>query len=142
MRLSEKLKIRCKSDDFNRSKIVWASVGETYYSFVPKEYLLLDTNYFFAIDAPHELLAILNSKLITWWINSEDTQLGSGGAWRHYKYNLEKLHIPYTMGVFTQDIENILKEVSSDAVSSIDYKVYKLYNLSVEEIEYIENREP
>ena len=75
---------------------------------MPEKYLLLDTNYFFAKDNPNELLAILNSKLITWWINSEDTQLGSGGAWRHYKYNLEKLHIPNTH-LFDEEIAHIQK---------------------------------
>lgn len=117
-------------------------MGETSYSLVPKEYLLLDTNYFFAIDNPSELLAILNSKLITWWINSEDTQLGNGGAWRHYKYNLEKLHIPQTHNTFTIEISNILNHNSLiDSISAIDQKVYSLYKLSKKEINYIENRE-
>lgn len=130
-------------DDFFKPKIVWASVGETSYSLVPKEYLLLDTNYFFAIDNPSELLAILNSKLITWWINSEDTQLGNGGAWRHYKYNLEKLHIPQNTNVFKEFIKNILHNISvKESILSIDRKVYALYNLTEQEIAFIENREP
>ena len=118
-------------------------MGETSYSLVPKEYLLLDTNYFFAIDNPSELLAILNSKLITWWINSEDTQLGNGGAWRHYKYNLEKLHIPQNTNVFKEFIKNILHNISvKESILSIDRKVYALYNLTEQEIAFIENREP
>ena len=134
--------MKSNKDDFFKPKIVWASVGETSYSLVPKEYLLLDTNYFFAIDNPSELLAILNSKLITWWINSEDTQLGNGGAWRHYKYNLEKLHIPQTNNSFTIEIRNILNHnLLTDSISAIDQKVYSLYKLNEKEIEYIENRE-
>ena len=127
-------------DDFFKPKICWASVGETSYSLVPEKYLLLDTNYFFAIDEPNELLAILNSKLITWWVNSEDTQLGNGGAWRHYKYNLERLHIPQTKGLFTQEIVNIISNNNiSENKESIDSKVYKIYGLSEVEIEAVES---
>lgn len=127
-------------EDFNKPKIAWASVGETSYSLIPEKYLLLDTNYFFAIDAPFELLAILNSKLITWWVNSEDTQLGNGGAWRHYKYNLEKLHIPITQNLFSIEIQCILNEHSLfENMKSIDQKVYGLYNLADDEIVEIEN---
>ena len=117
-------------------------MGDTSYSLVPKEYLLLDTNYFFSIENPSELLAILNSKLITWWIKSEDTQLGNGGAWRHYKYNLEKLHIPKTHNLFHDLIENIMTDNKlSDSIYKINQIVYKLYQLTNEEIRYIEERE-
>lgn len=126
-------------EDFKKPKIVWASVGETFYSLVPEMYLLLDTNYFFAKDNPNELLAILNSKLITWWINSEDTQLGNGGAWRHYKYNLEKLHIPNTH-LFDEEIAHIQKgQDILKYTKLIDDKVYDLYDLTSEEIDAIEN---
>jgi len=81
-------------EDFYKQKIVWASIGETSYSIIPKNTFLLDTNYFFTIkNEQRYLLAFLNSKLITYWINSEDTPIGNGGAYRHYKYNLEKLPI-------------------------------------------------
>ena len=101
----------------------------------------LDTNYFFSIDDPSELLAILNSKLVTWWINTEDTQLGNGGAWRHYKYNLEKLHIPKTRNLFTKEINCILEQVSSTHyISVIDAKIYSIYHLTKEEVDYIEDR--
>ena len=129
-------------DDFNKPKICWASVGDTSYSLVPEKYLLLDTNYFFSTDNPSELLAILNSKLITWWIKSEDTQLGSGGAWRHYKYNLEKLHVPKTDNLFHDLIENIIiNHKLSDSMYKINHIVYELYHLTDEEIMYIEDRE-
>lgn len=106
---------------------------------MPENYLLLDTNYFFAKDNPNEILAILNSKLITWWINSEDTQLGNGGAWRHYKYNLEKLHIPYTH-LFDEEIAHIQKgQDLLEYAKLIDDKVYDLYDLTSEEIDAIEN---
>jgi hypothetical protein len=124
-------------DDFYRQKIVWASVGETYYSLVSEDIFLLDTNYFFATNENTQfLLALLNSKLITYWINSEDTQIGNGGAFRHYKYNLEKLHVPKPNVKTEQQIEKLLQERN---YQEIDKLVYRLYGLTAEEIGMVEN---
>lgn len=59
------------------------------------------------MDNPNELIAILNSKLITWWINSEDTLLANVTACWHYKYNLEKILILVT-NLFDYEIKCIL----------------------------------
>jgi len=129
-------------EDFSKPKIVWASVGTTEYSFVPEKYMLLDTNYFFASNNTAYLLAILNSKLITWWINQEDTQLGSGGAYRHYKYNLEKLHIPNVDEKYDEYISNILKTYNIESNKTcIDNLVFKTYHLTTEEIAFIESQQ-
>ena len=122
-------------DDFFKPKICWASVGETLYSLIPEGYLLLDTNYFFSIDEPRYLLIVLNSKLITWWINSEDTPIGSGGAFRHYKYNLEKICIPKFMpNLQTLDLEDFSLK------NEFDKQIYLHYGLSEDEIKFIENQ--
>ena len=132
---------RVEWGDFFRQKIVWASVGETYYSLVDSETFVLDTNYFFAIDEPYFLIGVLNSKLIKFWINSEDTQIGDGGAYRHYKYNLERLCVPQTI---TTEIETLVKHnlqnQSTIIENKIDNKVYALYQLTQAEIDYIEDR--
>ena len=94
---------------------------------------MLDTNYFFAVENPYYLLIILNSKLITWWINSEDTQIGAGGAFRHYKYNLEKLCIPHEMKELED--QNMLDFTNS----SFDSIIYKHYGLSDDEADFINN---
>ena len=60
-------------DDFSKPKIAWSSVGATEYSLIPEGFMLLDTNYFLTCSNPYNLLAFLNSSLIVWWINSEDT---------------------------------------------------------------------
>ena len=122
-------------EDFCKQKIAWASVGETFYSLVPENTFLLDTNYFLTSNQHTKyLLAVLNSKLITYWINSEDTQIGSGGAYRHYKYNLEKLNIIKPIAKIEQKIEILLQ--CSD-YCAIDLLVYELYGLDKDEIEFI-----
>ena len=124
-------------EDFSKQKIAWASVGETLYSLIPESTYLLDTNYFFSIEKKQiYLLAILNSKLITYWINSEDTPIGKGGAYRHYKYNLEKLPII----VLPTDIQDKLSNLlDTQNYEKIDKLIYELYNLTDEEISFIEN---
>ena len=122
-------------EDFFKQKIAWASVGETYYSLIPEGTFLLDTNYFFSTEDSW-FLGFLNSKLITYWINSEDTPIGNGGAYRHYKYNLEKLPI-----IEIDDLIkiSIMELVKSKEYNKIDQLLYKLYNLSEEEIIFIES---
>ena len=124
-------------EDFFKPKIAWASVGETFYSLIPSEYLLLDTNYFFSCDNPLGLLGLLNSQLITWWINSEDTQIGGGGAYRHYKYNLEKLCVP-------KQVSNLFKDIDFQSIEQqkyVDLAVCDLYDLTKQEIDFIESQQ-
>ena len=104
---------------------------------------LLDTNYFFAIDAPSYLLGVLNSKLIKYWINGEDTPLGTG-AYRHYKYNIERICVPEVSTELVELVDNLLKELKNNSGNmtlidkKIDNLVYQLYDLTPEEIEVIE----
>ena len=79
--------------EFEKEKIVWASVGVNEYSYVSKDFLLLDTNYF-AVGLNKYHFAVLNSKLIIKkFIEETDTKVGII-AYRHYKYNFEKIPIP------------------------------------------------
>jgi adenine-specific DNA-methyltransferase len=122
--------------DFEKHKFVWASIGKTEYSFVPKGFYLLDTNYFMAIDNKY-ILALLNSNLLIIYNNKKDTPVGNQ-AYRHYKYNLEELPIPKIQKekqkhfevivdyiLFTKE-QNMNNEYSQfEAV--IDNMVYDLY---------------
>ena len=94
----------------------------------------MDTNYFFASPNPDYLHIVLNSKLITWWINSEDTPIGGGGAYRHYKYNLQRLSIPGQIdGLAKLD----LKDYSDPDL--YDRIVFKTYGLTDAEIAFIDS---
>ncbi len=130
-----------------KPKIAWASVGETYYSLIEGATMLLDTNYFFTSQHNiYYLLGILNSRLITFWINSEDTLIGSSNAYRHYKYNLEKLNVPdiKDVSIIENKVLHILECISkgSDITvleNELNTQIYHLYNLSPNEIAFIES---
>ena len=114
-------------------------MGATEYSYIPEKYLLLDTNYFFATHEPLDMLGLLNSKLVTWWINTEDTPIGNGGAYRHYKYNIERISLPAIDGRLQTFVTDILanKDISLNQ-QHIDNIVCHLYGLTDEEIAYSE----
>ncbi len=127
-------------EEFEKEKIVWGSVSETYYCFVEKDIFLLDTNYF-AVFKKKEInkyiLALLNSKLIINYINDKDTLVGTV-AYRHYKYNFENIPIPKILNSQQKPFEIIvdyilfLKPQKQDNKSLyfeqiIDGMVYELY---------------
>lgn len=123
--------------EFDKEKIAWASVGGTFYSFIDKGYFLLDTNYFFTSEKDIDyLIGVLNSKLVTFWINSEDTKISDSGAYRHYKYNLERLNIPLNN---TRQTNKIKEHIIKKEYREIDKIVFSLYELTQEEIDYIES---
>lgn len=136
-------------DDFEKEKIVWASVGESHYTYVEKGQLLLDTNYF-AVFRENEInryvLGLLNSKLIIRWINEIDTPVGTV-AYRHYKYNFEQIPIPKISGALQQPFVKIVNDIlegkksgqsTSTLEKEIDLMVYKLYDLTYDEVLVVE----
>ncbi len=136
--------------EFEKEKVVWASVGESYYSCINKDYYLLDTNYF-TTSLERWQIGVLNSKLIISFINSLDTLVGTI-AYRHYKYNFQNIPIPPV----TSSNQPIVSQIESlvDAILSakkdnpaadtaaleqqIDCLVYRLYDLTEEEIRIVE----
>ena len=138
--------------DFEKPKIVWASVGENEYSYIEKGIYLLDTNYFLVCDNENilkYLIGIFNSKLFLFALSYKDTPLGDGGAWRHYKYNLEEMTIPEVDKKRAKEIEGLADKVIDGKKNNIDTKelenqidkiVYKLYNLNDGEIRLIERK--
>ena len=73
--------------------------------------------------------------------------MGDGGAWRHYKYNLEEMTIPEVdkkteikiVGLVDKVIEGKKNNIDTrELEEEIDKIVYELYDLSNEEIKIIE----
>ncbi|GAA9382009.1 class I SAM-dependent DNA methyltransferase [Helicobacter pylori] len=143
-------------EDFEKEKIVWASVGFVEYCMTPGLFIL-DTNYFFEVskfgNTKNYLLGLLNSKLLTFWLKAKNTPLGDMGAYRNYKYNIMELPMVKITAKnkkiadkITDGTEAILALKEKDPKANtqklekeIDALVYRLYNLTAEEIKIIEN---
>ncbi len=143
-------------EDFEKEKIVWASVGFVEYCMTPG-LLILDTNYFFEVskfgNTKNYLLGLLNSKLLTFWLKAKNTPLGDMGAYRNYKYNIMELPMVKITAKnkkiadkITDCVKQILALKEKDPKANtqklekeIDALVYQLYNLTDEEIKIIEN---
>ncbi len=143
-------------EDFEKEKIVWASVGFVEYCMIPG-LLILDTNYFFEVskfgNTKNYLLGLLNSKLLTFWLKAKNTPLGDMGAYRNYKYNIMELPMVKITAKnkkiadkITDGAEAILALKEKDPKANtqklekeIDALVYQLYHLTDEEIKIIEN---
>jgi hypothetical protein len=88
----------------------------------------------------------LNSKLIIQYVNSIDTKVGTI-AYRHYKYNFEKITIPKVTErqhkLFSYVVSMVIDGQNSgkntqDLESQIDLMVYKLYELDYAEAKLID----
>ncbi|MGN8514865.1 TaqI-like C-terminal specificity domain-containing protein [Helicobacter pylori] len=143
-------------EDFEKEKIVWASVGFVEYCMIPG-LLILDTNYFFEVskfgNTKNYLLGLLNSKLLTFWLKAKNTPLGDMGAYRNYKYNIMELpmvkitaknkkiadKIIVLVDKILQAKEKDPKANTQRLEKEIDALVYQLYHLTDEEIKIIED---
>ena len=123
---------------------------------IPKDYFILDTNYFFEVskfgNTKNYLLGLLNSKLLTFWLKLKNTLLGDTGAYRNYKYNIMELpmvkittknkHLANEIIVLADKIlETKVKDSTINTATleaKIDNLVFKLYNLTTDEIKIIE----
>ncbi len=142
-------------EDFEKEKIVWASVGFVEYCMTPGLFIL-DTNYFFEVskfgNTKNYLLGLLNSKLLTFWLKAKNTPLGDMGAYRNYKYNIMELPMVKITAKNKKLADKIIvlvdkilalkkkdpKANTQELEKEIDALVYQLYNLTDEEIKIIE----
>nr|WP_231624418.1 class I SAM-dependent DNA methyltransferase [Helicobacter pylori] len=139
-------------EDFEKEKIVWAEMtDEPRFIYDNKGFLINQTCYFIARDDKY-LFAILNSKVIYFFMRQMASNLGEG-AFRWIKQFIERLPIPKITPKnqelaqkITDCAERILKSKEKDPKANtqelekeIDALVYQLYNLTDEEIKTIED---
>ncbi len=139
-------------EDFEKEKIVWAEMtDEPRFIYDNKGFLINQTCYFIARDDKY-LFAILNSKVIYFFMRQMASNLGEG-AFRWIKQFIERLPIPQITEKNQELADKItdyakqilaLKEKDPKANTQklekeIDALVYQLYNLTDEEIKTIEN---
>ncbi len=139
-------------EDFEKEKIVWAEMtDEPRFIYDNKGFYTNQTCYFIARDDKY-LFAILNSKVMYFFMRQMASNLGEG-AFRWIKQFIERLPIPQITEKNQKLADKItdcakqilaLKEKDSKANTQklekeIDALVYQLYNLTDEEIKIIEN---
>ncbi|GAA7383611.1 class I SAM-dependent DNA methyltransferase [Helicobacter pylori] len=138
-------------EDFEKEKIVWAEMtDEPRFIYDNKGFYTNQTCYFIARDDKY-LFAILNSKVIYFFMRQMASNLGEG-AFRWIKQFIERLPIPKITPQnqelarkITDGAERILKVKEKDPKANtldlekeIDALVYQLYHLTDEEIKIIE----
>jgi type II restriction/modification system DNA methylase subunit YeeA len=137
--------------EFEKEKVVWNRITDViFFSFVDKNYFVLDSTFFITGNDLKYLIGVLNSIVSKKWIKMSAATLGEGsyGA----KIYIENLPIP----LITEENEWIAKKIEAlvDKIiiakkqnknadtsyyeKQIDQLVYKLYNLTEEEIKIIE----
>ncbi|RKV57409.1 class I SAM-dependent DNA methyltransferase [Helicobacter pylori] len=138
--------------DFEKEKIVWAEMtDQPRFIYDNKGFLINQTCYFIARDDKY-LFAILNSKVMYFFMRQMASNLGEG-AFRWIKQFIERLPIPKITpqnqelaDKITDGAKQILALKAKDPKANtqrlekeIDALVYQLYNLTDEEIKTIEN---
>ncbi|GAA9623152.1 class I SAM-dependent DNA methyltransferase [Helicobacter pylori] len=138
-------------EDFEKEKIVWAEMtDEPRFIYDNKGFLTNQTCYFIARDDKY-LFAILNSKVIYFFMRQIASNLGEG-AFRWIKQFIERLPIPKitksnkpTADKITALVDKILQSKAKDPKANtqklekeIDALVYQLYHLTDAEIKIIE----
>ena len=116
-------------DDFFKPKIVWGNLNLRASYAVAQAGMFVNAPCPMIVPADEYLLRILNSKLADYYIRNLGVTR-NGGYFEYKPMFIEKLPVPPKKG------KSPFSE--KDSESQIDQKVYKLYGLSKEEIDFIE----
>lgn len=140
--------------EFSREKLIWMDLTERgRFAYDNGEMFCLNTSYVLTGSSIKYLCALLNSNLITWYLNS--TALNSGmGVPRWVRFTVERISIPKLTDEeqrpFIDLVDRILAAKDADRVwgqnppdtsaleAEIDRLVYDLYGLTDAEIAAVE----
>jgi len=133
--------------EFEKQKIVWPETSlENQFTFINSSIYLNKTTFFIPSNDV-TILGLLNSKLVKFYLNSIVSKM-RGGYFSLSKAYVETTPIPLTLKtsdigiiveqIFAQNKSNPLVEISNFE-KQIDQLVYKLYELTEDEIKIIEN---
>jgi len=138
-------------EEFMRDKIVWQRVTKVpMFCLVETNNFVLDSAAFLLKDEkPTCLLAILNSRLVKWIVETFVHKLGDTGYLLSNQY-VEQLPVPEIQKtkqeLFVDLIDKILVAKKLDSLvdisereKEIDYLVYSIYDLTQKEIRLIED---
>ncbi|MBN2825894.1 MAG: class I SAM-dependent DNA methyltransferase, partial [Campylobacterales bacterium] len=132
-------------DEFEKNKIVYPDIGNLNFCFDDKKIYFNNTVYFLNSDSKY-ILALLNSKIISYYYNFISSTLGTGGN-RAFKIFIELLPIPKISKEAQKPFETLVDKIielkaqnqdTTELENQIDTMVYQLYGLSEEEIAIVE----
>ncbi len=147
-------------DIFEDNKIIYPDISQDGGFYWDDEgFYFNNTVYMIAGQVKKSWLAILNSKLMSWYYKQIASGLGDKGV-RYFTQFVKELPIPENTEIFEKDVNkmlklkkqlqntsentdkwNKLKKQIQELDERINEKVHKLYGLSKEEIDIIENKE-
>ena len=140
-------------EDFSKQKIVWADLARTGNAFTYDESNSFLLNTCYILTLPNEddmtlkfILGVLNSKLVLFYMNLISSKLDETG-WRWFKQFVEILPIPPNKNKFSEiaALTELLittktnQQKMKDYEKDLNYLIYKLFELSNEEIEFIDS---
>jgi hypothetical protein len=133
-------------DDFSKQKIVWARLMRISkndvtdfprFSFVPKEFFVLDSLCFFTGNDMLYLQGILNSEFAMYYFFNNIAILDDGGMQMRQQF-IELMPIPCVDKIKKQNITELVKILNKNNDSQIKNElnemVYSLYNFDSKEI--------
>lgn len=137
--------MKSNKDDFLKPKIIFQEiVQESQFMIDNKMHFMCNDTCRIIVGKDIDfLLGIMNSKLFFYAIK---TYYGGGGLGKHavrMKHTFfQQFHCIKADSYIKKLVNSIVTTGSLTKENEINTQVYKLYNLTPEEIDYIENREP
>ncbi|MDY7047819.1 MAG: TaqI-like C-terminal specificity domain-containing protein [Microcystis panniformis WG22] len=135
--------------DFEKDKIIWGEISDKpKFAFDDSNYYAEATTFLMTGDKLKYLLGILNSKLSEWYFNQISTTTGMGtNRWK--KYKIEIFPIKEPTEIEESYLENLVDKIlaakkddpnadTSELEKQIDHLVYKLYQLTYNEVKIID----
>ena len=128
------------SDDFNKPKIVWIELSDEAKFTICEELIPLNTVFFITGEKLYNILGMLNAKITKWYFTHCLGTTSGVGTNRWLKYTIEQLPLIYNLDEqFESIVKSILSKPTIDLEKKIDKILYQAYNLSNEEIDFIES---
>ncbi|MBS7567115.1 hypothetical protein KHS38_22130, partial [Mucilaginibacter sp. Bleaf8] len=130
-------------DDFNRQKIVWGEISDKSNFALDNydNYYVNNKCYLMTGDQLEYLVCFLNSRLSEYLFSKIGTTTGVGTA-QWSKFTIEQLYVPIVTEHQHEEFASLLSKLNENAgvENIINQRIYEICNLSVEEVEFIDNQ--
>ena len=124
-------------EDFNKQQIVWIELSDTPKFALTQNMTSANTVFFLTGEHILHLLALLNSKLITWYFHHCIGTTSGVGTNRWLKYTIEQIPLPSPNTEIEDIAERISRRYNENLDKELDNKICILYHLDETEISYI-----